>query len=48
MKMENFAVADVTDHGRVDHPNQHYHPAKGPNSVESEPHPLPSINLVIL
>lgn len=25
---------DVTDHGRGDHANPHWHPAKGPNSVE--------------
>lgn len=33
---------DVTSHGRGDHPNPHYHPAKGPASVVSGPHPLPT------
>ena len=34
---------DVTDHGRADHPSPHYHPAVGPNSVKTGPHPLPEI-----
>lgn len=38
----NFqGVTDVTTHGRG-HPNPHFHPAKGPNSIEHGPHPLPS------
>jgi RHS repeat-associated protein len=33
---------DVTNHGRYDHPNPHYHPATSPNSVKPGPHPIPS------
>ena len=33
---------DVTDHGRGDHANPHFHPAKSPNSVQPGPgHPIP-------
>ncbi|HEY6115012.1 MAG TPA: hypothetical protein VI172_03555, partial [Candidatus Dormibacteraeota bacterium] len=39
----NFkGVTDVTTHGRGDHPNPHFHPAKGPNSIKKGPHPLPN------
>jgi RHS repeat-associated protein len=33
---------DVTDHGRSDHSNPHFHPAAGPNKVEKGPgQPIP-------
>jgi RHS repeat-associated protein len=32
---------DVTNHERMDHPKPHFHPAIGPNSVDSGPFPLP-------
>jgi len=35
---------DVTDHGRGDHPNPHYHPATGPDSANSPPEPI-SLNI---
>lgn len=31
---------DVTNHGRRDHPNPHYHPATSPNSAKTPPQPL--------
>ena len=31
---------DVTDHGRADHPNPHFHPATGPNSAKSTAQPI--------
>ncbi|MBA3603241.1 MAG: RHS repeat-associated core domain-containing protein [Parachlamydiaceae bacterium] len=31
---------DVTNHGRGDHPNPHYHPATGPNSASSPAEPI--------
>ena len=35
---------DVTDHGRKDHPNPHFHPATGPNAAKSPPIAIPKIN----
>ena len=35
---------DVTNHRRKDHPNPHWHPAIGPNRVQSGPHPLPDFS----
>jgi RHS repeat-associated protein len=32
---------DLTDHGRRDHPNPHYHPATGPDSAKSPPEIIP-------
>lgn len=32
---------DVTDHGRGDHQNPHYHPAKSPNGTVPNAHPIP-------
>lgn len=32
---------DVTNHGRVDHDNPHFHPATGPASVKKGSHPIP-------
>jgi hypothetical protein len=32
---------DVSDHGRSDHADPHWHPATGPGGVESGSHPLP-------
>ncbi|MBS0272763.1 MAG: hypothetical protein JSR85_09025 [Proteobacteria bacterium] len=32
---------DVTDHGRRDHPNPHYHPATSPNSAKNPPQAIP-------
>lgn len=38
----NFiGVTDVTDHGRGDHPDPHFHPATSPNGIKSGAHPLP-------
>jgi RHS repeat-associated protein len=34
-------VTDVTTHGRFDHPNPHFHPAKSPSGIEHGAHPLP-------
>jgi hypothetical protein len=31
---------DLTDHGRGDHPNPHFHPATGPNSAGSPAQPI--------
>lgn len=31
---------DLTDHGRRDHPNPHYHQSTGPNSADSLPTPI--------
>lgn len=31
---------DVTDHGRTDHSNPHFHPATGPNSAKSPAQPI--------
>ena len=35
---------DVTDHGRGDHFNPHYHPATGPNSANSPPQEILKFN----
>src|SRR5262249_6119136 len=32
---------DVTDHGRKDHPNPHYHSATGSNSANTDPQAIP-------
>jgi len=33
---------DVTNHGRADHPNPHFHPATGPGGVRPGAHPIPT------
>jgi RHS repeat-associated protein len=41
-KAGNFkGRTDVTNHGRGDHSNPHFHPANGPNSVKKGDHSIP-------
>jgi len=40
-KREFEGRTDVTDHGRHDHPNPHFHPATGPNSADSQSKAIP-------
>lgn len=36
-----IGTTDVTNHRRADHPNPHFHPAKGPGGSKRGAHPLP-------